>query len=114
VRLFSPPRFLTVETSQSGRYSGVDEDGLGGDLVSNSISGTKWGQAKASETPLVQEPILGWRIMGSHLVSVPFTVLANAPLDKKLNQSVASLRPESYSSPTVASDAKRDRRWGGI
>ena len=48
---------------------------------------------RASETPLVQEFLLGWRMMGSRLVSAPFMVLANAPLDikKKLNQSVAPL-----------------------
>ena len=30
VQPFSPFRFLTIETSQSGRYSGVDEDGFEG------------------------------------------------------------------------------------
>jgi hypothetical protein len=69
-RPFTSFRFLTIiiETSQSSRYSGVDKDGFEEGLVSDFAPGTKWGQARASEAPLVQEPN-GPRMMGSHLTS---------------------------------------------
>lgn len=48
---------MRIETYQLGRDGGVDKDGFEGNLVSNFTSGTKWGQARASETPLVRELI---------------------------------------------------------
>ena len=90
MRPFFPFGFLTIETSQSGRYGGVDEDGSERDLVSIFTSGTKChgGRRRSVRPPIMQEPLLGWRMMGSHLVSAPFTVLANAPLGIKKTQSV--------------------------
>ena len=72
--------------------------GLKGILCRFSPLEPNGGRRRSVRPPIMQEPLLGWRMVGSHLVSAPFTVLANAPLDiyKKLNQSVALLCPGSH------------------
>ena len=55
VIFFSVP----IETFRSGHCSGVGGDGFGGGVVSNFAFRTEEGQARARETPIVQESILG-------------------------------------------------------